>query len=76
MRNLKTILGVLLVLMVTSIIPSLAFAAENSHAPNYGGFFDGDFATIKAKVLDFLNNEIVRLQDVSANVALHSICLN
>ena len=56
----------------TSIIPSLAFAAENSHAPNHGGFFNGDFATIKAKVLDFLNNEIVRLQDVSANVSTAS----
>lgn len=69
MRILKTISSVLLVLMVTSIIPSLAVAAENSSASDHGGFFDGDFTTIKAKVLDFLNNEIFRLQGVSANVS-------
>jgi hypothetical protein len=74
MRILKAISGVLLVLMVTSIIPSLAFAADNSTAPNqwgfhHGGFLVGDFATVKAKVLDFLNNEISRLQGISANVS-------
>ena len=74
MRILKAISGVLLVLMVTSIIPSLAFAADNSTAPNqwglhHGGFLVGDFATVKANVLDFLNNEISRLQGISANVS-------
>jgi hypothetical protein len=74
MRILKAISGVLLVLMVTSIIPSLAFADDNSTAPNqwglhHGGFLVGDFATVKAKVLDFLNNEISRLQGISANVS-------
>jgi hypothetical protein len=69
MRIFKTISGVLLVLMVTSIVPSLAFAAENSSVPDHGGFFNGDFASIKAKVLDYLNNEISRLQGVSANVS-------
>lgn len=69
MKVLKTISGVLLVLMVTSIFPSLAFAAENSSAPNHGGLFVGDFASVKAKVLDFLNNEIARLQGISANVS-------
>jgi hypothetical protein len=69
MRILKTMSSVLLVLMVTSVIPSLAFAAENSSESDHGGSFAGDFATIKAKVLDFLNNEISRLQGVSANVS-------
>jgi hypothetical protein len=69
MRFLKAISGVLLVLMVTSIVPSLAFAAENNTASDHGGFLAGDFATIKAKVLNYLNNEISRLQGVSANVS-------
>ena len=69
MRFLKAISGVLLVLMVTSIVPSLAFAAENNTASDHGGFLAGDFATIKAKALNYLNNEISRLQGVSANVS-------
>lgn len=69
MRILKTISGVLLVLMITSIIPSLAFAAENNTASDHRGFSAGDFATIKAKILNYLNSEISRLQGVSANVS-------
>lgn len=68
MRILKAIPGLLLVLMATSVIPSLASAAENGFASNSGGFFEGDFATVKAKTLDFLNNEITRFQGISANV--------
>jgi len=69
MRILKAISSVLLVLTTISVIPSLAFAAENGFASNHGGFFEGDFSTVKAKTLDFLNNEIARLQGISANVS-------
>ena len=69
MRVLKAISGVLLVFLIISIIPSLVFAAENNTSSDHGGFFAGDFATIKSKVLNHLNNEISRLQGVSANVS-------
>lgn len=69
MRILKAISSVLLVLTTITLIPSLAFAAENISASNHGGFFEGDFATVKAKTLDFLNSEIARLQSISTNVS-------
>lgn len=69
MRILKAISSLLLVLTTITVIPSLAFAAENVSASNHGGFFEGDFATVKAKTLDFLNSEITRLQSISTNVS-------
>lgn len=69
MRVLKAISGVLLVFLIISIIPSLVFAVENNTSSDYRGFFAGDFATVKSKVLNHLNDEISRLQGVSANVS-------
>lgn len=69
MKISEAISGVLLVLAVTGIITSLAFAAENNTASDHGGLSAGDFVTIKAKMLNYLNSEISRLQGVSANVS-------
>jgi len=64
MRMLKTISGVLMILMVIGIIPSLAFAAED----NYRGFALGNFTEAQTSILNMINKEIARLQGTSANV--------
>lgn len=58
--------GVIAIMILASIVPSLALAAPNNHGDN---LFSGNFTDVKAKILDMINNEIARLQGASTNVS-------
>jgi hypothetical protein len=64
MRLVRIFSSFLMILMVISIIPSLAFAAED----NYRGFAFGNFSEAQTSLLNAINNEIARLQGTAANV--------